>query len=124
MTQGLFVFQGRATMGGVMKHTPQNTTAQNTSNAGQDAFFADPVDPIKEGQERGFEVIRHLLIWISDAPTVHKIGIRAMVALYCLRPDLVNGITLQQIGEQAGCTLQAVHKIAKDFRVTMGLADQ
>lgn len=106
-----------------MKNTHQNTTAQNAINTAQDAFFADPVDPIKEGQERGFEVIRHLLIWMSDAPTAQKIGVRALVALYCLRPDLVNAVTLKQIGEQAGCTLQAVHKIAKDFRTNMGLED-
>lgn len=112
----------------IQKPTATKTTA-TTATAGadvatHDAFFAEPIDPVLEGRERGLEVIRHLLIWMSDAPTMEKRGVRATVALYCLRPDLVGGVTLQQIGEQAGCTPQAIHKVAGDFRHNMGLEAQ
>lgn len=99
-----------------------NTHAHATENT--DPFFAEPVDPVQEGRAQGLEVIRHLLIWIADAGSLEKRGVRATVALYCLRPDLVGGITLEKIGEQAGCTAQAIYKIARDFRKNMGLDAQ
>jgi hypothetical protein len=47
---------------------------------------------------------------------------RATVALYCVRPDLINGLTLEQIGEMGGIGTKAVFSIAKDFRLSMGLS--
>ena len=47
---------------------------------------------------------------------------RTSVALYCVRPDLVDGATLEQIGEQTGRTRQHVHKLADSFRHSTGLA--
>jgi|GEM_PF-6424960 len=43
------------------------------------------------------------------------------LALYCVRPDLLNGITLEQIGESSGLIRQRVYKLATDFRETTGL---
>lgn len=86
-----------------------------------DLFFAEPADPCVEGRALALEVITHLLLWMSDAPTLESRGLRATVVLHCIRPDLIGGITLEQIGELAGCTSQAVHKLAGDFRQTTGL---
>ncbi|OAM88529.1 hypothetical protein OH491_10355 [Termitidicoccus mucosus] len=112
-----------------MKTTSKNTTKENAQpvaknkNAGHetDAFFAEPVDPVREGREQGLEVIRHLLIWMADAPTLEKRGLRATLALHCIRPDLIHGATLEQIGDHAGYTRQSIHKLARDFRDSMGL---
>jgi len=101
----------------------KNTAAKTNANAdAPDSFFAEPFDPVREGREQGFEVIRHLLIWMADAPTLEKRGLRATIALHCLRPDLINGATLESIGDKAGCTRQSVHAIARDFRKNMGLS--
>lgn len=86
-----------------------------------DPFFAEPVDPRKEARAMALEVITHLLLWMSDSPTLENRGLRVMVALWCVRPDLIGGITLEEIGEQTGCTRQAVCKLADDFRKSMGL---
>ena len=68
------------------------------------------------------EVIRHLLLWMADGRTVEERGLRASVALYCIRPDLLDGVTLDHIGAQAGCSRQAVHKLANSFRSATGLS--
>jgi hypothetical protein len=86
-----------------------------------DSFFAEPTDPRVEARELALEVICRLLVWMADGSTLADRGLRASVALYCVRPDLINGATLEQIGDMAGCTRQAVHKLAKNFRLTTGL---
>ena len=58
---------------------------------------------------------------MADAPTLEDRGLRATVALYCIRPDLIGGATLEKIGSRTGCTRQAGHKLADNFRVSMGL---
>ena len=105
------------------KNTQSSSIAASPKNAytKPDPFFAEPSDPVREGREQGIEVIRHLLIWLADAPTLEKRGLRATVALHCIRPDLINGVTLEHIGDKAGCTRQSIHKRARDFRVSMGL---
>lgn len=67
------------------------------------------------------EVISRLLIWTAEGRTLENRGLRACVALYCIRPDLIDGTTLDQIGVVAECSRQAVHKLAVEFRQTTGL---
>ena len=85
------------------------------------SFFSEPVDPRVEARTLALEVICRLLIWIADASTVEARGLRATVALYCIRPDLLNGVTLEKIGETSGLSRQGVFKLAADFRETTGL---
>ena len=92
-----------------------------TINAEAESFFTEPVDPRQEAQAMASEVIRRLLIWMADGRTLEDRGLRACVALYCIRPDLIEGTTLDQIGVLAGCSRQAVHKLAIEFRQTTGL---
>lgn len=87
-----------------------------------DSFFADPVDPRVEARALALEVVCRLLLWMADAPTLEDRGLRTSVALYCVRPDLIDGETLEKIGEQTGCTHQWVHKLSDGFRLTTGLA--
>lgn len=90
-------------------------------NPNQDSFFDEPVDPRVEARALAVEVICRLLIWIADGNTVEDRGLRATVSLYCVRPDLLNGITLEQIGERSGMSRQGVYRLATDFRETTGL---
>jgi len=86
------------------------------------SFFVEPLDPRREARELALEVICRLLLWMGDAPTLEDRGLRTSVALYCVRPDLIDGETLEKIGEQTGRTRQWVHKLADSFRLTTGLA--
>jgi hypothetical protein len=86
-----------------------------------DSFFADPIDPRVEARALALEVVCRLLLWMADAPTLEDRGLRTSVALYCTRPDLIDGETLEQIGEQTGRTRQWVHTLADSFRAATGL---
>ena len=87
-----------------------------------DSFFLEPADPRLEARALALEVISRLLLWMADAPTLEDRGLRTSVALYCIRPDLIDGATLEQIGEATGRTRQHVHKLADNFRLSTGLA--
>ena len=87
-----------------------------------DSFFVEPVDPRVEARALALEIVCRLLLWMADAPTLEDRGLRASVALYCVRPDLIDGATLEQIGELTGRTRQHVHKLADSFRLSTGLA--
>jgi hypothetical protein len=67
------------------------------------------------------EVISRLFIWMAEGPTLNERGVRATVALYCVRPDLISEATLEEIGHLAGRSRQAVHKLADSFRETTGM---
>ena len=81
-----------------------------------DSFFAEPTNVRQQARELALEAICRLLLWTADAPTLSDRGLRMSVALYCVRPDLIDGATLEEIGAEAGCTRQAVHKLANAFR--------
>jgi hypothetical protein len=86
-----------------------------------DSFFAEPINPRLEARALALEVICRLLLWMADGATLEDRGLRTSVALYCVRPDLVDGRTLEQIGALSGRTKQTVHKLADIFRLTTGL---
>lgn len=86
-----------------------------------DSFFAESTDVRREARALSLEVICRLLLWMADAPTMEDRGLRTSVALYCIRPDLIDGATLEQIGEETGRSRQHVHKLAENFRVSIGL---
>jgi len=85
------------------------------------SFFSEPRSPQQIGLEMATEVASRLLVWMADGRTLHERGLRTSVAIYCIRPDLLEGATLEQIGMLAGCSRQAVHKLAGAFRQTTGM---
>jgi hypothetical protein len=87
-----------------------------------DLFFADSTDPRVEARALALEVICRLLLWMADAPTIEDRGLRTSIALYCIRPDLIDGETMEKIGDATGRTRQWVHKLADDFRLSTGIA--
>jgi hypothetical protein len=89
------------------------------------AFFAEPcdsrVDAEREARAQAMEAITRFLIWIAEGSSPQQRGLRATVALYCVRPDLIKSPSLSQIGEWGGVTEQATHKLAKQFRAAVNL---
>jgi hypothetical protein len=67
------------------------------------------------------EALTRFLIWIAEGASSQQRGLRATVALYCVRPDLIKSPSLAQIGEWGGVTEQAAHKLAKQFRAAVNL---
>lgn len=107
----------------IMKHTTTNTaltTASASTNA-TDAFFAEQIDLHHEARLQALEVITRFLIWIAEGSNLQARGVRATIALYCVRPDLIDNITLEKIGQKAGITKQAAYKLAHEFRLSVGL---
>lgn len=89
-------------------------------NKEPDSFFDEPIDPRREARAQALDFVGRLLIWLADAPTLEDRGLRASVALYCIRPDLIDGATLERIGDISGRSRQAVHKLAGSFRLATG----
>ncbi len=85
-----------------------------------DSFFADPIDLHREARAIAVEAMCQLLIWMADAPSLEDRGLRASVALYCVRRDLVDGQTLDRLGDESDRTRQHVHKLAESFRLKIG----
>jgi len=67
-----------------------------------DLFFTEPVAVKTEARNLAGHVIARLLIWMSEADSLQERGVRATVALYCIRPDLVGEPTLEELGDLAG----------------------
>jgi hypothetical protein len=105
-----------------MKTTTTKHTTSTTAPATSDAFFAEEADITLEARKQMLEVITRLLIWIAEADGMRVRGLRATIALHCVRPDLIGSITLEKIGDDAGISKQAAHKLAREFRLGMGLA--
>ena len=87
----------------------------------RDPFFAEQPDINSEVRTQVGEAVTRMLVWIAEDDDITRLGLRSMVALYCVRPDLIEGASLEKIGVLGGCSAQAVHKLAKDFRQNMEL---
>lgn len=84
-------------------------------------FFTEQADPHTEARLMTQQVVCLLLLWMADAPTIEERGLRTSAALFCVRPDLMNGETLEEIGRRSGRTKQYVHKLTDSFRRRTGL---
>ena len=62
-----------------------------------DSFFAEPVDSRQEARFLTLEVVSRLFIWMAEGSSLEERGVRATVALYCVRPDLISEATLEEI---------------------------
>lgn len=104
------------------KSNIHNNATPAVTNAKSEAFFADGINPREEARKQTAEALTRLLIWFAEGANATQRGVRVAVALYCVRPDLINGMTLEQIGDMGGIGSKAVFSIAKDFRTSMGLS--
>jgi hypothetical protein len=112
-----------AECGAYFEIIPAGNVAANSNSPmkkHENDFFAEPIDPRIEARALTEEAMCRLLLWMADAPTTEDRGLRASVALYCVRPDLIDGETLEKIGDESGRTKQHVHKLAESFRRRTG----
>ena len=84
-------------------------------------LFPEPLDKDSEARLMASQVVCLMLIWMADAPTIEERGLRTSAALFCIRPDLIDGETLESLGDKSGRTKQYVHKLAESFRRRTGL---
>ena len=85
-----------------------------------DPFFGEEYDAQATARAIARAVLSRVLIWLADSPTLEDRGLRATVCLYCVRPELIDGATLEEIGEATGRTRQWVHALVESFRHTTG----
>ncbi len=85
-----------------------------------DSFFTEPLNPEQEARAQMVEAMAQLLLWVSHVPSLEDRGLRATVVLFCVRPDLINGATLEQIGQSSGRTKQHVYNLVRSFRRATG----
>ena len=102
-------------------HTTRTTTHTTHATPADEKFFAEEIIIANEARRQALEVITRVLIWIVEGANAPSREVRATIAIHCVRPDLVGNLTLEQIGRAAGISGQAAHKLARDFRVSMGL---
>jgi hypothetical protein len=89
-------------------------------NTNDDSFFTEPKSPEQQGREVAVEAMSQLLLWASNALSLEDRGLRLTVVLFCVRPDLIDGATLEQIGQSSGRTKQHVYNLVRSFRRTIG----
>ena len=84
------------------------------------ADFFEPLALEDPAREQAQEVLRRVFVWVASATGVRQYGLRALVILYVVRRDLISSGTLEGIGEQCGCSKQAVSKLVEAFHTSTG----
>jgi hypothetical protein len=69
---------------------------------------------------KGMEEFWAWLCMLGRRPRLSAVGHRALAALYVLRPDLLDGVALEELGSACGITRQALSKLVSDFRDCFG----
>lgn len=68
-----------------------------------------------------------LLAWMLDGKTFSSVGFRAYILAHKIRPDLINGMTLDDISKHMGHGRSSGHKLSKELEMTFrirGLNDR
>jgi hypothetical protein len=90
----------------------------------------DPASDLEEREEREHEkavdrpvedysaALGRLLAWLLEGPTTAGIGLRTLVAVHKVRPDLIGGLSFEEISAMAGFGRSAAHNLSEDFERT------
>lgn len=62
-----------------------------------------------------------VLQWLYVPKNARLVGMRVKALLYCVRPDLIGGSTLQQIAEAEGVEKQTFQALTRSFRQRFGI---
>lgn len=82
--------------------------------------FLEPLSPESEIVHRTCEVLSRTFGWVADGRTAEQRGLRASVVLYCVRADLIDAATVEELGAQVGCAARNVEILVADFCRTIG----
>ena len=87
----------------------------------------DPASDLEEREEREHgqtvdrpaedyaAAIGRVLAFFLEGQTLGQIGMRVLVAVHKLRPDLIGGMSFQEIAAQAGQGRSAAHNLSEEF---------
>jgi hypothetical protein len=80
---------------------------------------ASELEAKEEGADRPIEdysaAVGRVLSWFLEGQTLAQIGLRVLVATHKLRPDLIGGMSFQEIAGFAGFGRSAAHNLSEDF---------
>lgn len=96
------------------------------ANSSAASYYSHPIDeiePIERNQdlEALGRALAPVLVWCAEAKSLVSMGQRMWVFLYVVRPDLINGQTLDQFGSMDNKTRQAIDKIVQNFQGTFNI---
>lgn len=80
----------------------------------------EPLSPSETSIQRACEVLSRTFGWVADGRTVEQKGLRACVVLFCVREDLIDLVTLEEIAELAGFPQPIVDGLITDFCRAIG----
>lgn len=85
------------------------------------SYQLHPVDEIEPTpEETDLESVGRslakILVWCAESKSIVGLGQRLWVFLYVVRPDLIEGQTLDQFGALDNKTRQAVDKVVQEFQ--------
>lgn len=62
-----------------------------------------------------------VLAWLLDAKTLNGVGFRAYIFAHKIRPDLIKGMTLDEIASILGHGRSSSHKLSKELEMVFGI---
>lgn len=102
--------------------TPEFHDAADKPEASYELHPVEQMEPMEEIQVDILVVgnfMAKVYAWVAEGSgDLIQLGKRQWVQLYVLRPDLIQGQTLDSFGGQDGKTRQAMDKLVQDFQRT------
>jgi len=95
--------------------------ASNTAVSNEAFFSTEEINITKEARHQAVEALTRVFIWVVEGTNAPSREIRATIAIFCVRPDLLGSPTLAQLGNSIGIAESTACKLAHDFRASMGL---
>lgn len=100
----------------------------DSNEASYEAHPQDILEPIEDDPSavwidfKAFgNVQARIYAWRSLAQDVVGWGYRGWVEVYVMRPDLIQGQTLEMFGDETSVTRQAINKLVLEFRSLTGM---
>ena len=87
--------------------------------------FADLDGERTPDGERAAEAMRQLMAWVvAGRPTQTHITARALAMAWIVRPDAVDGKSLNQVAKSVGISPDVMHRASADFSRTFGIRNR
>lgn len=65
--------------------------------------------------------IGRMLAWLLEGKSLAAVGNRVFVVAHKIRPDIINGMSLDGIAKMSGQGRSAAHKLSKEFEAIFGV---
>lgn len=88
--------------------------------------FSNPASQLEEREEAAQQdevafVFGRLLSWLFQGRSLEHVGFRAHILAYHLRPDLIQGMTLEEIAGKMGHGRSHAHNLSTELSLTFGI---